>query len=69
MPDLIKTGYFESSEMKKVESCKFVMRYSCESRALLDEYLEHSADDLRRDFLDHFPEGVTLERRIYSDNA
>ena len=63
--DLLETDFFESAEMTEASVGVYRIKYRCQSRHILDEYFATRADELRQDFISHFPSGVELRRRIY----
>ena len=64
IPDLVKTGKFESGDIIKLSPGQYQISYVTKSRKLLDVYLREDADELRKDFIKHFPTGVELSRKI-----
>ncbi len=64
IPDLLRTGKFESGDIIDVSPGRYQIRYFAKSRKLLDLYLQGDAEELRKDFIKHFPTGVELSRKI-----
>jgi hypothetical protein len=62
--DVLATGYFVSAEMSRAGD-KYRVRYSAETRDLVDGYLASDTERLRADFAAHFPDGVTVTREIW----
>jgi hypothetical protein len=69
MPDLVKTGYFESAEMILTDEGQYKIEYRCQSRELLEEYLRIDAKKLRAIFVSEFPAGVSIERKIIEEET
>ncbi len=61
IPDLLVTGYFAGVTMCRADD-RYRVRYETDD---LDGYLDNDAARLRADFLEHFPEGVTVERETW----
>lgn len=64
IPDLLKTGFFDSARIELLEKGIFRMRYQAKNMETLDGYLSEKAELLRSDFAKHFPEGVEVARDI-----
>ena len=64
IPDMIKTGYFLGAEFKILSNGNYRVSYQVKNKAMLDEYLKKSAEQLREDFVKNFPEGVEVSREI-----
>ncbi len=65
IPDLIATGYFQSAKMTRSSAGRYRICYELRDKKSLDEYFANDADRLRKDFLDHFPEGVEVSRETW----
>lgn len=65
MPDLVTTGFFESAKMVRSSAGRYRICYELRDQKSLDEYFANDADRLRKDFLDHFPEGVEVSREVW----
>lgn len=66
IPEVMATGRFLHAHLLRTDATQFRMVYWTESQTILDQYLLHDAPVLRADFQAHFPEGVTLERRVWN---
>ena len=64
IPDLLKTGCFESAEFDKISKGKYRATYFAKTQEDLERYLKFEAADLRKDFLSNFPDGVDIKREI-----
>ena len=62
IPDLLRTGLFESAVIERSSAGTYPVRYAAETPEALDRYLKEHAARLRADFVDHFPSGVELSR-------
>jgi len=64
IPDLLGTGYFESAEMARMSEENYRVRYVSKDRETLEMYFQHDANQLRQDFIEHFPTGIEVSREI-----
>lgn len=64
IPDLMKTGYFVGAEFAQMTEGRYRVRYLTKDRETLERYLETEAQNLRADFIKHFPVGVEVTREI-----
>lgn len=64
MGDVLATGYFAGATFVREEDNRYLVVYEADTREDLDEYLEKESPRLREDFAAHFPDGVTVERKI-----
>jgi hypothetical protein len=62
IPALINTGCFSSALFEKSDTGRYRILYIAESRSSLDMYLSQYASALRKDFYEHFSDGVELSR-------
>jgi hypothetical protein len=62
IPDVLRTGQFESAILARSSGGRYRIRYEAASRESLDRYLAENARDLRQDFTSHFPDGIELSR-------
>ena len=62
IPDLLETGFFSRAYFTRSGENRYRVQYHAHDRAALDEYLKTGAEDLRNDFLEHFPEGIEVSR-------
>jgi len=65
IPDLLATDCFASASISESTTGRFRIRYEASDQESLDRYLSDHADRLRAAAVEHFPEGVTLEREIW----
>lgn len=59
---VLKTGFFASASFSKSAEGRYRIRYYAFDQAALDSYLKERANELRKHFSDHFPDGVELTR-------
>lgn len=68
--DILATGCFESACLEsEADGVRSRVRYLAADRAAIDEYLEYHAARLRSDAAGRFPEGISIERSIWSSSA
>jgi hypothetical protein len=65
IPDLLETGYFRVAHLTRSAENRYQIRYEAHDQPALDQYLKNDAERLRADFLEHFPEGVTVTRDVW----
>lgn len=65
IPDLLKTKFFTRAFFTRSAENIYRVQYHAPDRASLDEYLNTEADRLRADFMEHFSEGISLEREVW----
>ena len=66
IPDLLKTGCFESASLERSMPGRYRIRYAARDRESLDRYFSEHASRLRKDFVEHFPEGAELSREEWT---
>ena len=66
IPDVLASGCFVGAELGRADAGRFRARYQAADQAALDRYLAEHTGRLRADFAAHFPEGVTLERAVWT---
>jgi hypothetical protein len=66
LPELLATGCFQELVFSRSAPGRYRMRYDSPSEADLERYLASHAPGLRRDFDEHFPQGVTLSREVWA---
>lgn len=66
VPDVLLTGLFVGAQMLRDDDGRFRVRYEVVDRAALDRYLTVHASRLRADFAAHFPEGVDVQRDVWT---
>ncbi len=64
--DVLATGFFGSASFSRSTEGRYRIRYYAFDQASLDRYLRERADELRKHFSDHFPEGVELTRENWT---
>lgn len=64
---VIGTGCFTGASFATAGEGHFRTSYSASSRAELERYLRDHAEALRRDFAEHFSEGVRVSREIWME--
>jgi hypothetical protein len=69
IPDVLLTGLFVGAQLMRADDARYRVRYELADRAALERYLAIHAARLRADFAAHFPEGVELDRDIWSGLA
>lgn len=62
IPDLLETAFFVAAFFTRSGENRYRVQYHAHDQQSLDEYLQTKAEFLRRDFLAHFGEGVTVSR-------
>lgn len=62
IPDLVATGSFTTVSFERSTDGRYRVRYHSPTRELLDAYFAGHAPKLRREFSEHFPNGVELSR-------
>lgn len=67
IPDMLLTGLFVGAHFVRADEGRFRTRFDLLDRPALERYLATHAARLRADFNAHFPEGVELERDIWSE--
>lgn len=66
VPEIVATGCFERAEMSRNDDGAYRVRYYSKNREMLENYFSKYADELRRDFIENFPNGVEVERGIWN---
>lgn len=66
IPDVLLTGLFAGAEFQRGDDGRFCARYLLVDRNALERYLATHAPRLRADVVSHFPEGVELERAVWT---
>ncbi len=67
IPEILATGCFVDIRFERAESGVYRTVYHAASRADLDRYLTEHTARFRADFLQHFPDGVTPSREIWTE--
>jgi hypothetical protein len=65
--DVMATGAFTRATLERIGTGRYRTRYEAPSQASLDRYLAEDAPPLRADFIDHFPDGVSVSREVWSE--
>lgn len=63
--EVVAAGRFRDGRLERGEAGTYRSRYTVETRADLDRYLEEHAPRLRADFQQHFPDGLRLSRAVW----
>ena len=63
IPDVLNTGAFTSANFLLGSDGLYQIRYAAKSRDELQRYFNEYADELRKDLLGRFPQGIELSRR------
>ena len=66
IPDVLASGHFSEAHFEALGAGRYRTRYMAKSREALDQYLAEDAPGLRQDFLNHFPDGVSLTRQEWT---
>lgn len=67
IPEILATGCFVDIRFDRADSGAFRTVYHAATRVDLDRYLSAHAAHFRKDFTDHFPEGVTPSRENWTE--
>lgn len=65
IPEIFATGCFVDITFEAASATRFRTRYRARHREDLDRYLLDHAAAFRRDFLQHFPEGLKVVRELW----
>ncbi|HJW32565.1 MAG TPA: DUF4286 family protein [Holophagaceae bacterium] len=65
IPEIFATGCFADITFEAASATRFRTRYRAHRREDLDRYLLDHAPAFRRDFLEHFPEGLKVQRDLW----
>ena len=66
IPDLLDTGHFTGAEFARSGGNRYRIVYKARDQNALEQYLNEHADRLRADFLAHFPDGIQLNREVWT---
>jgi hypothetical protein len=66
IPDVLQTGAFTSANFLMNADGFYQTRYGARDHDALDRYLGESADVLRKDVLQRFPQGIEFTRREWN---
>jgi hypothetical protein len=67
--EILATGCFTRIRFDRGDSGAYRTVYHAATRADLDRYLRDHAPHFRADFAQHFPDGVTPAREVWTDLA
>jgi len=67
IPEILATGCFVDIRFDRADPGAFRTVYHAASRADLDRYLGQHAAHFRKDFAEHFPDGVTPSRESWTE--
>lgn len=62
IPDLLATGYFRGAKFTRSGENRYQIQYEAQDQKTLKKYLENKAENLRADFITHFPSGIEVSR-------
>jgi hypothetical protein len=66
IPDLMATGCFDGARIAQSAVGRFRITYDAPDAAALDRYLAEHAPRLRAHVRERFPEGLELEREVWT---
>lgn len=66
IPELLATGFFLGASLTSSSGGRYRARYECMSQATLDMYFAEAAPQLRGNFNAKFPDGVQVEREVWT---
>jgi hypothetical protein len=66
IPDVLATGLFLGASFLRADDGRYQARYVFDDRESYDRYIATHAGRLRTDFTAHFPEGIALDRDVWS---
>lgn len=69
VPGFIRCDWFQLLELEteeKIGTHVWILQYKVETRERLQKYFQDQAPVMRADGLKKFPQGVTIQRKIYS---
>lgn len=69
IPEILAIGCFTHATFEQSGDREFRTRYSALSGDAIDRYLAEHAADYRRDFLEHFPRGIEIVRKLWTEVA
>lgn len=65
IPEILATGCFTDITFERASGTRFRTRYRALRKQDLDRYLLDHAPGFRTDFLEHFPEGLSVQRELW----
>ena len=65
--DVLASGCFLSATLERGGAGKYRAQYRAKNRHDVDRYLRDHTAALRKDFAEHFPKGVQLNRDIWEE--
>jgi len=65
IPAILATGCFQEIRLSFASPARFRTAYAAAEQAALDRYLSDHAAAFRADFLERFPDGVTVTRQTW----
>jgi hypothetical protein len=63
--EVLATGFFRAARLFRASENLYRTQYEAHDQKALDEYLKTQAARLREDFLEHFPSGTEVSRKIW----
>ena len=67
LPEILATGCFRHIRFDQASDTLFRSCYQAETEADYQRYLVQHAPAMRADFMQHFPEGCTPSRVVFTD--
>lgn len=67
LQDVLASGCFVSATLERATPGKYRATYRAPTQDDVDRYLREHTSLLRADFVKHFPEGVRLEREVWTE--
>ncbi len=64
-PDIFATGCFREIRFSRASAGRFRTAYQASTQADLDRYVQDHAPGFRAEFLERFPEGVSITRETW----
>ena len=65
IPEIFGTGCFQEIRFGRASAGRFRTAYEARQQADLDRYLQDHAPRLRAEFLERFPDGVSITRETW----
>ncbi len=67
IPQIFETGCFVDITFERCDEGRLRTCYRAADRAALDHYLAVHTAAMRADFIEHFPQGVTVSRAVWEE--
>ncbi len=65
IPEILASGCFVDITFERSTTNRYRTRYQAMRQADLDRYLLDHAPGFRTDFIEHFPDGLTVQRELW----